>query len=418
MTTARIGSEKPRVGIEKLHVYPCSMALDMDKLCAARGHDLADIRETMMIDQRSVNPAYEDPVTMAVNAARPLLTDEDRRSIELLIVGSESGVDQEKPISSWVHRYLGLQPNCRNFELKHACYSGTAGLSMAASWIAAGLAGRGKALVITTDQSRMHLGQPYEFVMGAGAAAVLVSSQPRFLELEPGKAGYFTNEVSDLTRPTSRVETGNSETSLLAYLDGLDGAYSHYLERVGEPVDFDTYFQKNIYHTPFGGITFLAHKELLRRAGQVSKREARDHFARRSLPALRHLRRMGGTYSSSTFVAMLGLVEGADDLLPGDRVGIYSYGSGSCAEFYSALIGPEARAVAREANLGALLDRRYDLTVAEYEAVERQRTAWIDAGDYETSTEGFGGWYDRHYRGRGYLVFRGMRDHYRQYDWS
>lgn len=408
-----------RVGIEKLRVYPCSMALDMDRLCAARGHDPADIRDTMMIDQRSVNPPYEDPVTMAVNAARPMLTEQDRRSVELLIVATESGVDQEKPISTWVHRYLELPPNCRNFEVKHACYGGTAGLVMAASWIASGLAGRGKALVITTDQSRMHLGKPYEFVMGAGAAAMLVSGQPRLLELELGSSGYFTNEVSDLTRPTSRVETGNSETSLLSYLDGLDGAFEHYVERVGKPVDVDTHFKKIIYHTPFGGITFLAHKEMLRRDAARSNREAWEHFAHRSLPALRHLRRMGGTYSSSTFVGMLGLVDSSDDLAPGDRVGIYSYGSGSCAELYSVLIGPQAREVAREADLGALLDQRYDLSVPEYEAVEKLRTAQIDEGDYETMCHPtFGDWYERHYRGRGYLVFQGMREHYRRYEWS
>jgi 3-hydroxy-3-methylglutaryl CoA synthase len=406
------------VGIEKLRVYPSSMALEMTDLCAARGHDPADMRDTMLIDQRSVAPVYEDPVTLAVNAANPMLSDDDRRSIELLIVGTESGVDQEKPISTWVHRYLGLNANCRNFELKHACYSGTAGLSMAAAWIASGLAGDAKALVITTDQSRMHLGKPYEFVMGAGAAAVLVSGQPHLLELELGKSGYFTNEVSDLTRPTSRVETGNSETSLLSYLDGLHGAYSHYVERVGGQVDFETFFKNNVYHVPFGGITFLAHKELLRRDRRVGKQEAWDHFARRSLPALRYARRMGGTYSSSTFVALLGLLDSAPDLAPGDRLGIFSYGSGSCAEFYSALVGAHAHRAAREAGLERLLDERYLLSVAEYEAIERERTARIDDGDFDTCTAGFGDWYDRHYRGRGYLVFRGMREHYRRYEWS
>ena len=406
------------IGIEKLRIYPGTMALDMADLCAARGHDPADIRDAMMIDQRSVNPPYEDPVTMAVNAANPMLTEDDRRSIELLIVGSESGVDQEKPISTWVHRYLGLQPNCRNFELKHACYSGTAGLNAAVTWLAAGVAGDAKALVITTDQSRMHLGQPYEFVMGAGAAAVLVSHQPRLLELELGKNGYFTHEVADLTRPTSRVETGNSETSLLAYLDGLHGAYSHYVKNVGSAVDFKTYFKKNIYHVPFGGITFLAHKELLRRDGAVSKATAWRDFADRSLPALRYARRMGGTYSSSTFVALLGLIDSAADVAPGDRLGIFSYGSGSCAEFYSALVGAEARDVTAEAELRMLLDSRYALTVAEYESIERQRDAHIDLGDFETCTEGFADWYDRRYRGQRTLIFRGMRDHYRQYDWS
>ena len=57
-------------------------------------------------------------------------------------------------------------------------------------------------------------------------------------------------------------------------------------------------------------------------------------------------------------------------------------------------------------------------SVAEYEAIEHERTAHIDHGEFETCTAGFGGWYERHYRGRGYLVFRGTREHYRQYEWS
>ena len=55
-------------------------------------------------------------------------------------------------------------------------------------------------------------------------------------ELEPGKNGVFTHEVSDLTRPTSRVETGNSETSLLSYLEALDQAFGSYIERAGEQI--------------------------------------------------------------------------------------------------------------------------------------------------------------------------------------
>jgi 3-hydroxy-3-methylglutaryl CoA synthase len=410
-----------RAGIEKIGVYPCSLALGMAELCAARGRDPADIRETMMIDERSVNPSWEDPVTMAVNAANLTLTDADRERVELLIVASESGVDQEKPLSTWVHRYLRLTPHCRNFEVKHACYGGTAGLQMALNWVASGLAGEAKALVIATDQSRMHLGQPWEFVMGAGAAAVLVSRTPRILEIELGKSGYWTNEVSDLTRPTSRVETGNSETSLLSYIDALEGAYAHYLERVsalGPPLNFDEYFAKNIYHAPFGGMTFRAHRTLLRRFRPMSKSEVWAHFERKTLPSLNYLRRMGGTYAASAFIGLLGLVENAEGLEPGDRVSIFSYGSGSCAEFYSGVICPEAREAARGARLPELLDARYRLSVAEYEAVEQERTGYIDLGDYEPRLDGLNGWYDRHYRGRELLVFRGMKDHYRQYGWS
>jgi len=409
---------KPRVGIEKLGIYPASMSLDMSRLCEARGHDLADIRDTMMIDQRSVNPPWEDPITMAVNAALPMLTEEDRACIELLLVGSESGVDQEKPMSTWVHRYLGLKPRCRNVELKHACYSGTAGLQLAASWIASGTAPGAKALVVTTDQSRMHLGKPWEYVMGAGAAAVLVSDQPRVLELELGKYGVCTQEVSDLTRPTSRVETGNSETSLLSYMEGLEGAYADYVEHAGEPVDFDTYFKKNVYHIPFAGLTFRAHRALLRSFTTIPRSEAWSHFERKSLAAASYARRMNGTYSSSTMVGLAGTIENSTDLDPGDRIGIFSYGSGSCAEFYSGLICPEARDTVRAARLPEILDGRYALTVREYEEAERERTCYVDCGDFQPSTDGFNGWYDAHYRGKGYLVFQGCEEHYRRYAWS
>jgi hydroxymethylglutaryl-CoA synthase len=406
------------VGIEKVRAYPGSLVLDLQKLAAARDRDPVELHDTLLIDERSLNPPWEDPVTMAVNAAMPMLTDEDRAAIELLIVGTESGPDQEKAASTWVHRHLGLPPSCRNFELKHACYSGTAALQMALAWVASGVARDAKALVITTDESRMHLGQPYEFVMGASAAAVLVSSRPDVLEVEIDRCGYWTEEVSDLTRPTSRVEQGDPETSLLAYLDALDGAYAHYVERAGGPIDLDTYFAKNVYHAPFGGMTFRAHKALLRKWRPLSTAEAWAHFERKTLASLRHIRRMGGTYGSSPMIGLMGLIEGSADLKASDRVGIFSYGSGCCGEFYSGRVGPRARAVVAAAGLSTQLDERHPVSVEEYEAIERARTARVDCGDYEPALEGLDGWYERHYRGKGYLIFRGMQDYYRRYAWS
>ena len=68
---------RPSVGIERIGVYPCSLALPMAELCQARGRDLAAIRDTMMIDERSVNPLWEDPVTMAVNGDMEMNSDRD-----------------------------------------------------------------------------------------------------------------------------------------------------------------------------------------------------------------------------------------------------------------------------------------------------------------------------------------------------
>ena len=121
---------------------------------------------------------------------------------------------------------------------------------------------------------------------------------------------------------------------------------------------------------------------------------------------------------SGGLAGKIGMIEGSPDLSPGDRVSMFSYGSGSCSEFYAGLVGKDARAVAAGASLGRLLDERHPLTVRDYEDVERERTCWLDQGDFEPSLDGFGGWYDRHYRGKGKLVFRGIKEHYRCYGWS
>jgi len=404
------------VGIEKIGVYPCTLALPMDRLCEARGDPVSHVRDDLFVDERSLNPAWEDPVTMAVHAADPILSTQDRDDIGLLLVCSESGVDQEKPMSTWVQRYLGLSSRCRNLEVKHACYSGTAALHLAACWIRAGAAPGKKALVITTDQSRMHLGKPWEYVMGAGATALLVSDRPDFLELELPASGVYTEEVSDLTRPTSQVETGNSETSLISYLNALEEAYDHFTEVV-EGIDLDRDFRWNVYHVPFGGLTFRAHRTLLRRVGIRDADAVARHYAERTLPSLTYNRRMGGTYAGATFVALLGLVD-STPAKPGDPVSIFSYGSGCCAEFYRARLGSRVREVAAAAGLRAALDARRVIDVAQYEAVERERTSYVDQGDYEPRLDALEGLYTEKYAGRRRLLFRGMAEYVRRYAWS
>jgi 3-hydroxy-3-methylglutaryl CoA synthase len=418
-----VGTVSATVGIEKIRAYPGSLALAMSDLCAARGHDLADIRDTMMIDERSLLAPWEDPVTMAVNAALPMLDDRDRASIGLLVVASESGVDQEKPLSTWVQRYLGLSARVRNIEVKHACYGATAGLQLAASWIASGVAPGETALVINTDLSRPHFGKPYEFVMGAAAVAVLVSTKPRVLALELGAHGVHTNEVSDLTRPTPHVETGNSETSLLSYLDGLEGAFDDYARRVpAMAADPAGYFQRMVYHLPFAGMGLVAHRAALRLRGDgkttLGRAAAAADFTRVAGASLANARRMGGTYGASTFLGLMSLLEHDPAIRADDRIGVYAYGSGSCAELWSGRVGPEARDIVRASGLPELLDRRRRVTVAEYEAVETARTSVIDSGDYTTDRAILGDHFARYFATSPHLVFDGMAEHYRRYSWS
>jgi 3-hydroxy-3-methylglutaryl CoA synthase len=105
-------------------------------------------------------------------------------------------------------------------------------------------------------------------------------------------------------------------------------------------------------------------------------------------------------------------------LRAGDRVGIYSYGSGSCAEFYSVTIGAEARAAVAEARIDEQLSKRMALTVAQYEECERAVHAATCARDYTPPVDLIPSLFASRYAGQGKLVFRGTRDYYREYAWS
>lgn len=407
-----------RVGIEKIWVYPCSMFLDLSELAAARGLSPSYPMENLMMRARGVNPCWEDPVTMAVNAAKPMLTQEDRDSIELLIVGTESSPDQGKPISTFVHRFLGLSENCRNFETKHACYGGTCAAMMAAHWVASGAAGDAKALVIATDQSRMHLGAPWEYVLGAISVAMLISNKPSVLEYDLRDNAYWTKEVGDTFRPTSREEAGNTEQSVFCYLEALEGAFAHYRRKQGGMVDMNARFQKHIYHVPFSGMVQRAHRQIMRDAHGMSRKEADAHFDQRVRGSLVYNSQCGGTYTAATFLALTGLLDQYSDLNAGDRISIFAYGSGSCSEFYSGFIGDQARERVAKADVQGRIDARYRLSVEEYEAVEKERTSYIDLPTYQPPKEGFNNHYKAFYEGKGYLVLDGLDGYFRHYAWS
>jgi 3-hydroxy-3-methylglutaryl CoA synthase len=407
-----------KVGIEKLNVYGTSMYLDQRDLAVARGKDPAKVVEDFLINTRSLNPPWEDAVTMGANAALEMLSEEDKKDIGMLIVGTEGSVDFGKPISSNIHRALGLGPNVRNYETKFACYSGVAALDTAVNWVASGLNHGKKALVIATDFSRAHLGAFEEFVMGGAATAALVSNNPKIVEFEASKKGTWTTDIYDTFRPSAKAEVGNNEVSLFSYMDAASGSYQNYLEHNEDTVDFDTYFKYFIYHTPFPGIAFQAHRTLSRDHAPKKKQELKEDFERRVTPALQFAARVGSTYGTSNFTGLASLIVNAPDLNAGDRLAFFAYGSGAIGEFYSGIVQPGAKAALAEMNIPGALDKRRRCSVKEYEFLENLRETYIENPNFVPDFSILDGWYEKHYSGSGLLVLKEVKDWYRTYDFA
>lgn len=410
------------VGIEALNLYGGAASLDVYALCRHRGLDMPRF-ENLLMKEKTVALPCEDPVTFAVNAAKPLvdaMSEAERARIEMVVVCTESGIDFGKSISTYVHHYLGLKGNCRLFEIKQACYSGTAGLQMAVNFVLSETSAGGKALVIATDLSRFALADAAaiqewaysEPSSGAGAVAMIIGDAPRILRIDVGAYGNHGFEVMDTCRPGPDTEAGDADLSLMAYLDCIEHAYKDYARRV-EGADFRESFAYLSFHTPFGGMVKGAHRHLMRKLYKAPVNEIESDFAKRLAPSLAFGQRVGNTAGASVFVSLAGLLESVTLEAP-CRIGLFSYGSGCCSEFFSGVIAPEGQRDLQAMGIDAALDARYPLSIEEYEVLLRgdqvirfgQRDAQIDASALPA-------W--QAYQGSGRLALKAMVGYHRKY---
>lgn len=362
-------------GIEAMNVFGGMAVLDVRALCDHRGLDLPRF-ENLLIQEKSVALPYEDPVTFAVNAARPVverLSPEERSRVEMVITCTESGIDFGKSISTYLLKYLDLPSNCRLFELKQACYSGTAGLQMAINFVMSGTSPGAKSLVVATDISRFALADSNavqewaysEPSSGAGAVAMLVSDTPHVFQIDPGAYGNHAFEVMDTCRPGPDTEAGDADLSLMAYLDCCSGAYEDYASRV-EGADFQSTFDQLCFHTPFGGMVKGAHRQLMRKHYKAKPDVISADFEARLTPSLAYGKRVGNTAGASVFVALAGTIDAVRPDTP-IRLGLFSYGSGCCSEFFSGVVDAEGTRRLGVMEISRSLDERYQLSIAEYE---------------------------------------------------
>ncbi|MDE9482427.1 3-hydroxy-3-methylglutaryl-ACP synthase [Xenorhabdus bovienii] len=374
-----------QIGIEKMNIFCGIASLDVQTLANHRRLDNARFANLMM-KQKSVALHNEDPVTYAVNSARPIidsLTEAEKNSIELVITCTESGIDFGKSVSTYVHDYLGLSRHCRVFELKQACYSGTAGFQMAVNFILSQAAPGAKALVICVDLCRfLMIGdeanqQDWSFSEpsgGAGAVAMLISDRADIFRLDIGASGYYSYEVMDTCRPQPDNEAGNADLSLMSYLDCCQQTFLAYQQRVAD-TDYRETFAYLAFHTPFAGMVKGAHRTMMRKfARGTPPAEVEADFQLRVSPGFHFCQRVGNIMGGTVFLSLAGHIA-TGDFSQDKRIGCFSYGSGCCSEFFSGVITAQGQAELQRFSPEQHLANRYILSIPEYEALLRSNQA-------------------------------------------
>lgn len=416
------------VGIEAMNVFGGSAYIDVRELADHRKLDQRRVANLLMT-KKTVPLPYEDPVTYAVNAAKPVidaLSADDRERIELVVTCTESGVDFGKSLSAYIHRYLELPRTCRLFEVKQACYSGTAGVQTAADFVSTHASPGAKALVVTTDISRflfedaaagstadLSFTEPNS---GAGAVAMVIGDRPELFVLDRGANGYYSYEVMDTCRPSADSEVCDANLSLLSYLDCLEQAFRQYQRRV-DGADFQSTFHYLTFHTPFGGMVKGAHRIMMRKLSQANADEIDADFQRRMAPGLAYCQQVGNIMGGTLFMALASAIDNAG-FETAKRIGCFSYGSGCCSEFFSGVVPPTAQATQAVRRIQQHLDGRYRLSMSEYESLLRKDGAvTFGARHARTDLRALPGacsaWEERPH-----LLLTGITDYRREYTWS
>ncbi len=403
------------VGVSDIAIYVPPFYLTHEDLARARGVSPEKYQLGLGNCKMSVLPNWEDGVTMAANAAVRLLekTGTAPHEIGQLVVSTESGVDHSKPVASFVQGLLKIGERCRVYEIKHACYGGTAGLVNSFDWISSNHHAPKKALVIMSDIARYAFGSPGEATQGAGAVALLVERNPRLFSVDTSLNGIFSKDVFDFWRPTGhRVPIVDGKYSIDCYLEALEGAYSHLCSNWGiekgkllEKLDY------LVYHMPFSNMAKKAHRHLIDleygdRGAAAKERLFAETFSRKVEPGLLGAREVGNIYTGSVYMGLISLLENEGEKSAGKQVGIFSYGSGCGAEFFICQMNTGIGPILRGLRFKELLDRRKKITFEKY--VQTHSKGFEETFYHPGEAEVFKDTFTR-------FVFTGFKDHKRQY---
>lgn len=367
-----------KAGLEAIGLYAPRHFLDLRDLASARGIAPEKFLDGIGQSAMAVPAPDEDVVTMAANAAHTALAGVDRSTIDTLIFATESGIDQSKAAGIYVHKLLGLPARCRTFEVKQACCSSTAALQMALSHVM--LRPRSKALIVASDIARYGFNSPGEPTQGAGALAMVVSTDPKIIEIHP-EAGFFTDDVMDFWRPNYMDEAlVDGKYSIRVYLKALEESWRDFQEKTR--MEFRD-FHRFCYHMPFTKMAAKAHLHLARVAGHGDDPAAalEAHIA----DGQNYGRRVGNCYTAALYIGLLSLLETSAENLAGRRIGFFSYGSGCMGSFFGGTVQPGYREALPLAAHRRMFEERTRINMAEYETFYAHRLP-EDGRDYTIPT--------------------------------
>lgn len=388
----------PTVGIDRITFATPNCYLSMRDLAIARGIDPNKFTIGIGQSQQAVPPNHQDIVTLGAQAALPLMPYIDSNRLKMVIVGTESGVDASKSSALYIHKLLNLSSWVRCVEVKEACYGGTAALMMARDYVLTHPSAQ--VLVIAADIARYGVGTPGEVTQGAGAVAMLVSENPHVLQINNDSV-VKSAEIQDFWRPVYQsTALARGKFSTEQYIRMFCDVWQRYSAE--NDCNFND-FEAICFHLPYTKMGLKALRAgLEENSGASLTGDTREHLLARYQDSTQYSRQIGNIYTGSLYLGLISLLDydyfrnfcdssavagdsstvacdlssaansnesplHLSPLLPGQKIGLFSYGSGAVAEFFSATLVPDWRSALFSNQHLRSLNNRTQLSVSQYE---------------------------------------------------
>ena len=415
-------------GIDAIAFDVAKIHLPIKTLALARNIEPEKLEKGLGLLKMTFPDVHQDTVVFGANALTKLITENDINLSEIarIYVGTESAIDSSKPISSFLIALMeqkfgeNILSECDVVDFTFACIGGVDALQNCLDFVK--LNPTKKAIVVTTDFAKYDLNSGGEYTQGAGAVAMLITSNPRLIAFDNNWA-TSTKGVFDFFKPFRTISkeaiTGsknndpwfeNLETEIEIHKDQpvFDGQYSNqcYTDRT-KAAYFSFKKLKNtsttvydswtsiVMHLPyaFQGRRMLSEiyaldnsatiisgdesaTEYQNKLKEISKSDAYKNFVNEKLmPAEIASSLIGNLYTGSIFMGLLSTLSyfyNNKKEISDSKFGFLAYGSGSKSKVFEGVIQPQWRDAVANVSLFDTLEKSFELDFKTYEKLHKK----------------------------------------------
>jgi len=417
-----------KTGIDAIAFDVAKLHLPIKTLALARNIEPEKLEKGLGLLKMTLPDTHQDTVVFGANALTKLILDNNIKLDEIarIYIGTESGIDSSKPISSYLISLIEQKfgentlSECDVVDFTFACIGGVDAMQNCLDFVQ--LNPTKKAIVVAADFAKYDLNSTGEYTQGAGAVAMLISSNPRIITFE-NHWGVSTKGVFDFFKPYRTISkseiTGNTNNE--SWFDNLeseieihkdqpvfDGQYSNqcYMDRTREAYfsfkklknDSGTIYnswKSIVMHLPyaFQGRRMLSEiyaldasraaitgeenaSEYQNKLKEISKSDDYKSFVTEKLqPAELASSLIGNLYTGSIFMGLLSTLAHFYDSkkeIANEKFGFLAYGSGSKSKVFEGTIQPEWKSAVSSVLLFETLEKSFEIDFETYEKLHKK----------------------------------------------